>query len=202
MRILACITALFAMAASAHGQEQTIISGDAVRSGFGGPVIKFTRIHEQNALLVGGRGGWIFNHTLMLGGGGYGVISEIDAPEGALGPEEGPLDIEFLYAGFEIEYVRNFNSLLHYSFYTLIGAGTANFVKDVGSVWDSNEQSGETDFLFVLEPAISGELSITPWFRLNLGASYRLVSGVDLDRLSESDFSGPAAALTLKFGRF
>ncbi|MHB9030773.1 MAG: hypothetical protein ACYC9O_18550, partial [Candidatus Latescibacterota bacterium] len=203
MRIPAYILVLFLIATFAHGQEQTLVRGDVERSGFGGPVIKYTRIHDQNAFLVGGRGGWFFNHSLMLGGGGYGVISEVDAPSGALGPwEKSPLDIEFGYLGLEIEYLRNSGSLLHYNFYTLLGGGADNYVKDAGSVWDSNEQSGETDFMLVMEPAITGELNVTPWFRLNAGISWRLVSGVEQAGLDNSDFSGPSAALTLKFGRF
>jgi hypothetical protein len=194
--------ALCMITAGAQGQERTLLQNDYERSGFGGPVIKYTRIHEQNALMVGGRGGWIFNHTLIIGGGGYGVISEVDGADGVLGPQEGPLDIEFGCFGIEVEYIRNSNSLLHYSFYTLMGGGANNYVKDVGSVWDSNEQSGETDFMLVLEPAVNGELNITPWFRLNAGLSYRLVSGVEQAGLDNGDFNGPAVTIALKFGRF
>lgn len=202
MRVPGCIMALFIITAAAQGQEQTLVSGNVELSGFGGPVIKYSRIHDQNALMVGGRGGWVLNHTLMLGGGGYGIISEVDAPAGALGPWERSLDIEFGYGGFEIEYIRNSNSLLHYSIYTLIGGGANNYVKDAGSVWDSNEQSGETEFLLVLEPAFTGELNVAPRVRLNVGLSYRLVSGIEQAGLDNSDFSGPSASLTLKFGRF
>lgn len=202
MRILTCVVMLSALAASGWGQERTIFNGDVERSGFGGPVIRFSRIHDQSAILIGGRGGWILNHSLVLGGGGYGVISEIDAPEGALGPEEGPLDIEFGYGGFEIEYIVDSDSRAHYTVYTLIGIGATNYVKDSGSVWESNEQSGESDFLFVLEPAVTGELNVTTWFRFNLGVSYRLVNGVDQAMLDDGDFSGPAVSITLKFGKF
>lgn len=201
MRISACIMALLAIAATAQAQEQTIFSGDIEHTGFGGPVLKYSRIHDQNALMVGGRGGWIINHTLVLGGGGYGVVSEIDAPAGAL-PLEGPLDIEFEYGGFEIEYIAESNELLHYSVYTLIGGGATNFVKDVGSVFDSNEQTGESDFMFVLEPAINGELNVMPRFRVNLGVSYRFVSGVEQAGLDDSDFSGLGVTATFKFGTF
>jgi hypothetical protein len=75
-------------------------------------------------------------------------------------------------------------------------------VKDVGPVDRSNEQAGETDFLFVLEPAVNAELNVTSWFHLNAGASYRLVSGVSQEKLENSDFSGMTATLTFKFGKF
>ena len=201
MRFRAFIVMLFAFAVSASAQEKTLFKGDVEMGGFGGPVVKYTTINDQGALMVGGRGGWIINHSLVIGGGGYGVVSEVDAPEGSL-PEEGPLDIEFGYAGFELEFILHPNSLTHFSIYTLIGGGSANYVKDVGAVTESDEQAGESDFVFVLEPAINAELNVTTWFRLNAGVSYRLVSGIEQERLKDRDFSGVAATLTFKFGKF
>ena len=195
MRIPACIIMLFAFEVTASAQERTLIGGDIESSGFGGPVVRYTRINDQGAFLVGGRGGWIINNVLVLGGGGYGVFTEVDAPEGAL-------DIEFGYGGFEMEYIVHPSSLGHFTGYTLVGGGTTNFVKDVGEVTDSNEQVGESDFAFVVEPAVAFELNVTTWFRLNAGVSYRLVNGIDQPGLKDDDFSGPAAILTFKFGNF
>jgi hypothetical protein len=75
-------------------------------------------------------------------------------------------------------------------------------VIDEGDTEESNEQVGESDFVMVIEPAINAELNVTTWFRLNAGVSYRIVAGVDQVGLDNSDFSGPAASLTFKFGRF
>jgi hypothetical protein len=80
---------------SVAAQEETLFKGDIQTGGFGGPVIKLTRINDQGALMVGGRGGWIINHCLALGGGGYGIVNDVDSPEGVL-PLEGPLDISFI----------------------------------------------------------------------------------------------------------
>jgi hypothetical protein len=192
---------LLGLAAEAATQEQTLFQNDVKTGGFGGPVVKYTRIKGQDALMVGGRGGWILNHSLVLGGGGYAVVTEVDAPEGVL-PLEGPLDIEFGCLGFELEYLVHPNSLTHLSLYTLIGGGTVRFVKDVGPATESNEQAGETDFVLTLEPAVSAELNVTKWFRLAAGASYRVVAGVEQVGLKNRDFNGLAATLTFKFGRF
>jgi hypothetical protein len=202
MRHLVFVILLFAFAADVAAQEeQTLFKGEYEKGGFGGPVVKFTSINDQSAVMVGGRGGWILNHSLVLGGGGYGVVTEVNAPEGAL-PLEGPLDIEFGYGGFEVEYIIHPKSLVHFSIYTLIGGGVTNFVKDVGAVTESNEQAGESHFMFVLEPTVNAELNVTTWFRLNAGMSYRLTSGVNQEGLNDSDFSGMAATLTFKFGKF
>jgi hypothetical protein len=203
MRYLVVIVVLFVLAAEATPQEDVLFKGDVQRGGFGGPVLKYTSIKDQGALMVGGRGGWIINHRLVLGGGGYGVFTEVDAPHGVM-PELEPidLDIEFGYGGFEIEYIFHPNRLTHFSLYTLIGGGGSNFVRDVGPVTESNEQIGESDVMFVLEPAVNGELNVTKWFRLNAGLSYRFVTGVDQPGLDDGDFRGAAGTLGLKFGTF
>jgi hypothetical protein len=201
MRCLALFVVSLGLAAMAAAQEQTLFQGDVKTGGFGGPVVKYTRIKGQDAVMVGGRGGWILNHSLILGGGGYGVATEVDAPEGIM-PQEGPLDIEFGYGGFEMEYLVRPNALTHLSFYALIGGGALNFVKDVGPVSESNQQVGEADVVFALEPAVSAELNVTKWFRLSAGGSYRLVTGVNRAELENRDFSGLAATLTFKFGKF
>ena len=201
MRHLAFVIMLFAFAAGAAAQEQTLIKDDFEKGGFGGPVVKYTSVYGQSAVMFGGRGGWIINHSLVLGGGGYAVATEVDAPAGVL-PEQGPLDIEFGYGGFELEYIIHPKSLGHFSIYTLIGGGDNHYIKDVGPVTKSKQTTGESDFVFVLEPAVNGELNITTWFRLNAGVSYRLVTGVHQEGLQNSDFSNIAAILTFKFGKF
>ena len=101
-----------------------------------------------------------------------------------------------------MEYIFEPNSLGHFSLYTLIGGGATNFVKDVGSASQSNQQAGETGFMWVLEPAVNAELNVTSWLRLNAGVSYRLTSGLNQPGLDDSDFSGVSASLAFKFGSF
>jgi len=201
MRFLIFIVMLLMITVIATAQEETLIKGDGEKGGFGGPVVKYTTVYDQGALLVGGRGGWILNHSLVLGGGGYGVVNEIDAAAGVL-PGEGPLDIEFGYGGFEVEYILNPMSLTHYSLYALFGVGDIHYVRDIGSSFESNQTTGESDFVFVVEPAINAELNVIKWFRVDAGVSYRLVMDVSQVGLDGSDFSGITAILTFKFGNF
>jgi hypothetical protein len=53
-----------------------------------------------------------------------------------------------------------------------------------------------------LEPALNAEVNITSFFRINAGASYRYISGLNYNNLKNEDFSGFSGALTLKFGSF
>jgi hypothetical protein len=201
MRRLLFLMVLCVCANLAAAQEETLFQGPMEKGGFGGPVVKYTAIKGQGALMIGGRGGWVLNHALVLGGGGYGIVTEVDA-DADVWPEEGPLDIEFGYGGFEVEYIVHPNSLAHVFFYNLIGGGTARYVADVGPVSESNDQVGASDSVFVLEPAAGAELNVTDWFHVQGAVSYRLVSGVNRVGLQDKDLSGAAGTLAFKFGHF
>jgi hypothetical protein len=187
MRHLLALAALLAASSPALAQEeqneQTLIGGEFHSGGFGAPVVKFSSTVDKFAVFVGGRGGWIINHTFVLGGGGYGLANDIRLTDG------GTRDLEFGYGGLELEYINSSDNLIHFTIYTLIGGG--------GISTDFGE-----DGVFVLEPSANAELNITRYFRVNAGAGYRWVSGVDTPGLSTSDMSAFVGQLSLKFGAF
>ena len=179
-------------------QEQTLVgNGEMSNGGFGGPVIKYTQIKNEPAILVGGRGGWIINHTFVIGGGGYGLANQIDADY--FSNFSKPY-IDFGYGGLELEYIIQSDKVVHFSIYTLIGAGGVNFRDNSFDDWD--DWDFNSDEFFVLEPALNVEVNITRFFRINAGASYRYISGLNYNNLKNEDFSGFSGALTLKFGSF
>ncbi len=184
-RMLICAVCL-AFAAPALAQEETLLDDRFESGGFGGPVVKFSEVADAFAVFAGGRGGWIINHTLVIGGGGYGLANDIDL-DGV--PFLGR-DVEFGYGGLELEYINSSDELLHFTIYLLIGGGGLT----------TNLTDGET--VFVLEPAANVEFNITTYFRLNLGAGYRLVAGVDTPELEDNDLSALNGVVTLKFGSF
>ena len=184
------------IALQSFGQEQTLLSGKIEHGGYGGPVVKFTSINDKFGVLVGGHGGWIINHSLVIGGGGYGLVNEVAA--NTLGPL-GEKYVEFGYGGFEIEWVINSDKLVHFSAHTLIGGGSATFRTEGEDVTYRNKHS---DNFFVLEPGATLDLNVTPWLRFSVGASYRFISGVDSPVSTNADLSAPAAVAMLRFGKF
>jgi hypothetical protein len=177
--------ALLGVSSPALAQEQTLIKEEFHSGGFGAPVIKFSEVADKVAVFVGGRGGWIINHTLVLGGGGYGLANDIRLVDTGSGR-----DIEFGYGGVELEYINSSDNIIHFTVYLLLGAGGLS-----GSL--VNDES-----VFVAEPALNGELNITPYFRLHFGAGYRWVVGVDSPGFSDGDFSAFYGQLAAKFGSF
>lgn len=179
------------------GQEQTLVGGGEItHGGFGGPVVKFTQIKNESAVLVGGRGGWIINHTFIIGGGGYGLATQIKTDD--IFYNEAFLN--FGYGGLELEYIIQSDNVVHFSVYTLIGAGGITYNNNYMEDWSSWD-FGNDEF-FVFEPAVNVEVNITSFFRINAGANYRYISGVNYDNLNNSDLAGFAGVLTFKFGSF
>ena len=68
---------------------------------------------------MGGRGGWIINHEFVVGGGGYGLSTDIlvDGKKLAMG-----------YGGLELGYVFFSDSLVHFTIHSLFGFGGISLV--------------------------------------------------------------------------
>ncbi|MCE5249827.1 hypothetical protein LLG96_06355 [bacterium] len=199
MKTLALCFLLMFASSTVRAQEETLIKGNVVHGGFGGPVVKVTSFNGKVEWMTGGRGGWIINHSFILGGGGYGLTSEPDAPGAAIDVYgENELKTGFGYGGVEMEYIFRPNKLIHCSVYTLIGGGGVNYYVNT----DTTDNFDRADAVFVFEPAFNGTLNVTKWFRISTGVSYRLVSGLDLAGLKDSDVSGLAGSLTFRFGKF
>jgi len=57
---------------------KTIFGGDKItHGGYGGLSINYSKIDDADAILVGARGGWIINHGISIGIGGYGFANDI-----------------------------------------------------------------------------------------------------------------------------
>ncbi|MHB8852874.1 MAG: hypothetical protein ACYC6P_05925 [Ignavibacteriaceae bacterium] len=183
-------------------QEETLLSGKLQSGGFGAPTVKFTLIDGLGAVLVGGYGGWLINHSFLIGVGGYGLANAITyhgyGVQLALYPNLNfPFhenDIRFGYGGLVLEYIGNHSKLVHSSFSILIGAGNIN------SGYNSNYLS-ENNF-FVVEPELNLEFNITTFFRINSGIGYRFISGIKSGYYSDVNLNAPELSLNLKFGKF
>lgn len=177
-------------------QERTLLSGRVDHGGFGGPAVKFTEIANQFGVLVGGRGGWIIDHSLVLGGGGYGLANTYDFKLMEDGRER---RLALGYGGLEIEYVSRWRDIAHVTAGILIGGGGASWYERHRGDWGAEDYS---DSFFIAEPALNLEVNIAHFFRVAIGGSYRFVGEMDLVGLTDADLSGAAGSLTFKFGQF
>ncbi|MCF7805618.1 MAG: hypothetical protein K9N46_16680 [Candidatus Marinimicrobia bacterium] len=180
---------LLVIAIPLMGQEETLLGEDLEHGGFGGPVIKMTAINGDGAVMTGGRGGWIVNHSLVLGGGSYSMVNEFTS---------NGLDYDFDYSGLEMEYIGRPMDLFHYSAYLLVGRGDIRRQTDNGNLTDFLRSDG----VFVMAPEVNAVANVSEHFHMALGVGYRLVNGVDVASLTDGDLSGLSATLTFEFGKF
>lgn len=185
--------------------------------GYGAPELKVGPVNGETGLLLGGRGGWIINHRLVIGGGGYGLTTNItfqedpaDKPSSIIDPDSvRTIKTDMGYGGLLLEYIAFPKKAIHLSFPVLIGAGgtslgaetyvaQSNYYQEGWETYDFIESSG----FFVLEPGVFVELNMTKFFRLSAGGTYRYITGVNLQRMSSKDLRGATFSFALKFGGF
>jgi len=191
-RVWILVLTVFAIV-PAFGQQQTLLTGKIDHGGYGGPVLKGIQIGNETGLMVGGRGGWIINHTFVLGGGGYGLVTEIDAPGDSL--------LNLGYGGLTLGLVLKSDELIHLTVGSMFGAGGIGLRSKDGIDIDEGVRSEHNEF-FLIEPEVTAELNITPFFRISGGVSYQYFNGIDAFGFTDDDFSGFAADIQFKFGSF
>lgn len=173
-------------------RDETLLKSPLSFGGYGAFTIKFSWLNGDYALLLGGRGGLVINHSFIFGGGGYGLTNDILVD--VMAPPS-QLYMDFGYGGLYFEYVMASHKLLHMSGNVLIGGGSM-------VLSDEYNFPEYDDAFFVLEPGLDLELNFSPHFRVDFGGSYRYIAGGDLLGIASQDLSGPAINLTFKFGHF
>jgi hypothetical protein len=195
MKTILLCAAIVLVALPAFAQEKTLIGGEIESGGYGGPLLQVTQINKQTAVLVGGVGGWIINHTFILGGGGYGLVTDVTAkhPDLFFGSEY----LNVGYGGLYLEYIESSDEVIHLTFGALIGGGSVGYRNQ-----DAFDMNRSMDNFFVLEPNVQVNLNVTEFLRISAGANYRWISGVRNDLTSDAELSGPSGILVLRFGEF
>jgi len=182
------IVLLVLTATPVMAEDEVLIRGIKESGGFGAPVVKFTQVNGQFGVIVGGRGGWIINRSLVVGGGGYGLAGSVNAEE-----INSDTKLGMGYGGLELEYIFASRKVVHFSVQGLIGAGGVRY---------QDSDASEGDAVFIVEPSLNLVLNVTKFFRLALGAGYRYIAGVDSADLDAWALNGLSGTVALKFGYF
>jgi hypothetical protein len=195
MRTLLIFAGIFLIAASAYAYDDTLIKHETEVGGFFTIESKKTEIKDTFTLLIGGRAALLVGHNWAFGAGGYGVVND-PVPEEFEG--EGLVKLRGYYGGFILEYIAWPEKVVHLSLPVLVGAGKVEYK---GTYRDS-ETGEDSDTYFILEPGLNVQFNVTRFWRMDLGASYRYVSGCDLGDVTDDDLSGLTGNLTFRFGKF
>lgn len=187
------------IAAPAFAQMETIFSGRITNGWYLAPEVKLNDISGETGVWVGMKGGWIINHSLVIGGAGYGLVSE-NQKTYFFAPERTRV-INCGYGGFLMEFIMSPRKIAHVTAGVLIGGGGAGH-RYIDEYYDYSRDNNLDDAFFALEPNLGVELNISRYIRAEIGATYLYTSGVDLVDLEDDDLSGATGYFALKFGTF
>lgn len=176
-----------------HGEEQAVLFSEASFGGWGGPEFKVSTLTNEPVLLIGGRGGVLINEVLTIGGAGWGVVNKPNADFEVAGRTP---KVSLGYGGVFIGATLFPNQIVHPTLGATFGGGGASYQ------FESPEASDIDSGLFALDAFVGAELNVTEFARLELGLDYRSIFGSDLPQLQNSDLSGFAGHLIVKFGFF
>jgi len=170
-----------------------------VYGGYGGPQIGFSKFDNRNIILVGGHGGVVINHFLVIGGAGSGIVNMLKYNN------INGTDNAYLvggYGGMYLNFIAYPLKVVHVSFPMLIGAGGMEFVKDINQPHENITNTIDNDVFFVFEPGVEIELNVLKFMRFGIGAKYRWAPNLNLINTSSDPFNGISYCLSMKFGKF
>lgn len=174
--------------------------GDLSLSGYGAPVIRFSKMGDSYSTLMGGRGGLIINDNVVIGACGMGLAHPRDRGDLSGKTYTGNYDrVDFAYGGGLLEYYFSPKSLFGFSAGATIGGGGLTF-HSRKEAHDDDEYG--SDVFFTAEPEVNFFINITKFCRIGAGLSYRFVRGIGVDEFDDKDFSGPTVGIIVAFGWF
>ena len=185
---------------NAKEDVNTIFKKPHSNGGYGSITFGFGVINDKNTFISGFRGGWIIDHGIALGIGGYAFVNNLD-----LNYTSNKVGLAGGYGGFLIEPIIKPKSPVHVSFPILIGAGGLTTFEDIEN-WENYEYNGAAFFVFV--PGVELELNVVKFFRIAIGVNYRFTPDIELNDITGESLvpkdvmRGFTATLTLKFGKF
>jgi hypothetical protein len=180
--------------------EEELVSGPVEHGGYGAPEARVSTLFQKPVVFGGAQGGWILNHSIVIGGAGYATARRSPDEIAPVGMEDPYVAVG--YGGVRVAVVLFPKRLVHVSFATLVGGGGAQISEWDGSDSDEDDPPESTDEFFVMEPEAALEVNLWKHTRLAVAGSYRYVSMFRSDFVEAEDLRGPALGLALKFGKF
>ena len=180
---------------------KTLLGPNREGGAYGAFAMGYTVIDNRNAVLFGGRFGWLASHSIGIGFGATGFMNEFHY-EPLLDRE---VSLTGGYGGLYIEPILFPRFPVHLSFPVLFGAGGISYISKENS--ENNNLIEDSEAFLLIEPAAEIEINLTRFCRLAIGASYRFPASFNIGRAgppvahSES-LKGVSYTMSLKFGKF
>ncbi|MDC0584226.1 hypothetical protein OAO55_00700 [Bacteroidales bacterium] len=187
----------------------------------------FSSINSKDFLGIGGRMAWIWDHNFAVGMHGKGIMNYekndyMDPLTKEINPDGKKVytSLGGGYGGIFFEPILMAQKPIHVSFPVKLGVGGLSYKTDTVSdspywrtyyydeddEWDIHRDYRndrmDTDLIFVVEPGVEIEFNVVKHFRFSLYTTYRMVEGVNLDKVKDDALTGLSYGFALKFGIF
>ncbi len=183
---------------------KTVFNTPHSHGAYGAFALRYMELDNKDGMSIGGRFGWIIDHSVALGLGGRYFFNEASYCE-LLGED---YNIGGFYGGFFIEPIIGARFPFHLAMPVFIGAGGVGYTMKFYDDWE-DENLVDGDPFFILEPGMEFEINLIRLVRLSFGVYYRYTSGVNLETtadrqklVSSNLLKGFSYGLTFKFGKF
>lgn len=212
--ILAALTTVsFAQDINTFGKRDT--SKAFVLGGYGEPFAGATTLNGDWGVMVGIKGGMLFNRKF-----GFGPIAKVNIGlwefqgNNLNFNDSANLELYMGSVGLFLEYHFKMEKKIHFSVPVNIMVGGVTINEDLGNVKtfetkdegfgkeDNSRNEVESAGIFVLEPELNIDFNVAKFFIPSLKVGYRAVFGSQLVNVTDSDLSGVYFGLGLKFGKF
>lgn len=151
--------------------------------GLGGPIFKVDHFGNGFLFAVGGRGAMTIASMFMLGGGGYGVISQTGVDLGGKSEK-----VSLGYGGLGFGFKLFPSAMVHLSNFNTFGIGRI-------SLAGRNESS----MCYTIEPELNAEFTFISFLRAGIGLSYRFLFANNIS-LPSKDLWGVNGQVYIEFG--
>lgn len=221
MNILIFASALFCLSQTSFSQsvwdddsaEQTLFDAEYESGGYGAIEWKYAQYKGEAGNMLGFRGGWIIDHKLSVGGGGFIMLTPFEIerykPKGGFAKNyDSTVVFRCGWGGLFVEYIHMSDEVIHFTANALFAVGGGAYTSKLDEIRNNDSEnlsstwSYETSTFFAFEPGATVDVNVFKFMRFTAGVNYRIIKGLDLKHTKSSDLSGFSFSIGLKFGKF
>jgi hypothetical protein len=190
MRRLIVLLTTFLAVSTCFAGERTLVSERTQVDMFIGPTAGFGQIRDDFTLLLGARLACILNHRLAVGCAAHTLVNDLEIAD-----VSGEPTLQLTYGGLVLGYIAGSGAVIHAAVSTLVGGGGVGLK-------GGSPQGEDSDEFFIAVPEVDLEINISRNVRMELGAAWRLITGIDLEGVTDNDLDGVTGVFRIKLGTF
>jgi len=158
---------------------------------FGGTGVLITTVNGQSTIMTGGRGSATFNKRYTFGGAGWGMPNGVEIESTKTDTFE---FFKFGYGGLEFGYIFYQGEKFKFGSNLQVACGVG-FKETV-----PKSKGGDFNMFPVFEPSIYSQITLGKLLRLDIGITYRYITGANFSYISNQKISGPSIYIAFLLG--